>query len=167
MKEGEAESGSICFRPVEAADIPAMAAIRAEEWETAEFWAVRIPLYLSGAHSPQQALPERLAIVALDGGRVVGFAAAHRTLRFGCDGEVQWVNVAADSRGRGVAAGLIHEVGLWLAGQCARRVCVNVEPENTVARRLYEACGAEPMSGRPHWMVWEDAGRMVARAPEN
>jgi hypothetical protein len=43
--------------------------------------------------SPQQALPARAAFVAMDGTKLVGFVAGHRTRRLGCDGELQWVNV--------------------------------------------------------------------------
>jgi len=132
-----------------------MAAIRAREWETETFWTDRINLYLSGKHSPQQALPERAAFVALDGAELVGFVAGHRTRRFGCDGELQWINVAEESRGRGIADRLMAKIGAWFVEQYAYRVCVNVESGNTAARRLYSRCGAQPLS--QHWMVWEDS----------
>jgi GNAT superfamily N-acetyltransferase len=138
-----------------------MAAIRAQEWETEAFWAVRIGLYLSGEHSPRQALPRRAAFVALDGGELVGFVAGHRTRRLGCDGELQWVNVARESRGQGIAGRLMVRIGEWFAEQNANRVCVNVAAGNTAARRLYARHGAQALD--EHWMIWEDSRAVCAR----
>jgi hypothetical protein len=59
-------------RPVEDHDVAAMAALRAREWETEGFWEARIRLYLSGEHSPQQALAACAAFVAVDDNGVVG-----------------------------------------------------------------------------------------------
>ena len=70
---------SVILRVVEEADVPSMAAIRALEWGTETFWADRISRYLSGQHSPQQALPARTAFVAIDGSDLVGFIAGHKT----------------------------------------------------------------------------------------
>jgi hypothetical protein len=33
-------------------------------------------------------------------------------------------------------------------------VCVDVEPENRVARAFYSRHGAVPLN--PHWLVWDD-----------
>ena len=151
----------ITLRPGELSDVPLMAAIRAHEWETESFWTGRIGLYLSGEHSPQQALPARAVFVALDGTELVGFVAGHRTRRLGCDGELQWVNVAEERRGQGIAERLMVKIGAWFVEQDAYRVCVNVAPKNTTARRLYRRCGAQPLND--HWMVWEDSRAMCAR----
>jgi len=56
----------ITIRPGELTDIPLIAAIRAQEWEQ-KVLTDRIGLYLSGEHSPQEALPARAAFVAMDG----------------------------------------------------------------------------------------------------
>ena len=136
-------------------DVPAMAAMRARNWETEEFWQVRIGGYLRGSHSPQQALRERAAFVAAEEGLVVGFVAGHRTRRFQCDGELQWIDVEAAHRGRGIAGKLMQAMGAWFVAQDALRVCVNVAPENVAARRLYARHGAVSLG--EHWMVWEDA----------
>lgn len=151
----------ITLRPVEPSDIPLMAAIRAQVWETEPFWTGRIGLYLSGEHSPQQALPARAAFVALDGAELVGFVAGHRTRRLGCDGELQWINVAEERRGQGIADRLMARIGAWFVEQGAYRVCVNVAPENTVARGLYRRWGAQPLND--HWMVWEDSRAMCTQ----
>ena len=148
----------ITLRPVELSDIPLMATIRAQEWETETFWTGRISLYLNGEHSPQRALPVRAAFVALDGTKLVGFVAGHRTRRLGCDGELQWINVVEERRGQGIADRLMVKMGAWFAEQDACRVCVNVEPKNTLARRLYTRYGAQPLND--HWMIWEDSRAM-------
>ena len=150
----------ITLRPVEPSDIPLMAAIRAREWGTEAFWTGRIGLYLSGKHSPQQALSARAAFVALDGTESVGFVVGHRTRRLGCDGELQWINVVEERRGQGIADRLMVKMGAWFVEQDAHRVCVNVDPKNTAARRLYSRCHAQPLND--YWMIWEDSRAMCA-----
>lgn len=138
------------IRPAEFADVPAMAAIRAREWETEVYWVHRIGAYVGG---------DQCAIfVAVDDAVVVGFAAGHRTRRYGCDGELQWINVIPERRGEGIAGLLMVRMGEWFVAQNLRRICVDVEPQNQVARSLYSRCGAEPF--KPYWMVWQDAQRM-------
>src|SRR5579862_4601551 len=105
------------IRPVEPADIPAMAAIRAREWGTEAYWMDRIGSYLSVVLFPQQALPTRAAFAAVDGTELVGFVAGHLTRRFGCHGELQWINVAKESRGRGIADKLVATIGAWFVEQ--------------------------------------------------
>jgi GNAT superfamily N-acetyltransferase len=151
---------AITVRPALAGDIPAMAAIRALEWETADYWLARIGGYLDGSQSPQQALRERAMLVADDDGTVIGFVAGHRTRRHGCDGELEWINVAPGHRGRGVADALLEAMGAWFVAQGALRVCVDVNPANVSARRLYARFGAVPLN--PHWMVWEDTHSLCA-----
>jgi GNAT superfamily N-acetyltransferase len=122
-----------------------MAAIRAREWETETYWKRRIGSYMAAELSPQQALPGRAVFVAVDDDQVV------------CDGELEWINVAPEQRGRGIAGQLLVVMAAWFAGQGALRVCglcVDVEPKNAVARALYARHGAEPLNH--HWMVWED-----------
>ena len=150
---------AVTLRVVEEADVPSMAAIRALEWGTETFWADRIGRYLSGQHSPRQALLERTAFVAMDGSDLVGFVAGHKSRRLGCDGELQWINVVKERRGLGVASGLMTMIATWFAAQHVRRICVNVDPSNLAARRLYTKYGAEILNEQ--WMVWEDPRVMV------
>lgn len=138
-----------------------MAAIRASGSHSQEFWRDRIARYLSGEHNPQQALPERTVFVAVVDDSVVGFVAGHRTRRFGCDGELQWIDVAEDHRQQGIAGQLMMRIGAWFVGQDLHRVCVNVSAENTSARNLYRRFGAVALSEQ--WMVWEDAAAMAAK----
>lgn len=146
-----------------------MAAIRARVWQTEAFWMARIGSYLGGEHSPQQALAPRIAFVAIAneripgaGERVAGFVAGHRTQRYGCDGELQWIDVAGEYRGQGIGGALLGAIAGWFVAQGACRICVNVTPENRAARSLYRGHGAKPLN--EHWMLWEDAARMAIRA---
>jgi GNAT superfamily N-acetyltransferase len=140
-------------------DVAGMAVLRAQTWGTEPCWTARIGGYLNGEHSPQQALPERVAFVAHDGDGVVGLIAGHRTKRFGCDGELEWIDVAKECRGQGIADGLMTAIIQWFVEERALRVCVNVAPENIRACRLYARYGAVPLN--PHWMIWKDVGRSL------
>ena len=144
----------LSIRPVAPADVPAMAAIRAEKWETQEYWETRIEAYLAGRLAARQALPGFAAFVAVLEGQVVAFAAGHRTARHGCQGELEWINVACERRGSGIAGKLLAAMAGWFVEQNALRVCVDVVPENTAARTLYAKYGAVDL--KPNWMVWED-----------
>ena len=146
---------SVLFRPAERGDLNAMAAIRAREWETEAYWKRRIGSYVAVEQSPQQALAARAIFVAVDDGQVVGFVAGHRTRRYACDAELEWINVGPEHRGRGIAGQLLAVMAAWFVEQGALRVCVDVEPKNAVARGLYARYGAERLNH--HWMVWEDA----------
>jgi GNAT superfamily N-acetyltransferase len=153
---------SLEFRPAEERDIAGMAHIRAEEWRDDAFWIDRIGRYLSGEHSPQQALAERAAFVAVEQGAVIGFVTGHRTRRFGYDGELQWINVIASRRGQGISGRLMNVMAGWFLEHGMARVCVNVSAENTAACALYARYGAHTLS--EGWMAWEDARAIVARA---
>lgn len=147
----------VTLRPAEDGDISAMAGIRAQQWRDQGFWTDRIGRYLRGEHSPQHALSERAAFVVLSDDELVGFVAGHRTRRFDCDGELQWIDVAEGMRGQGIADMLMVRIGEWFVENNALRICVNVSPENTIARKLYAKYGAQQLN--EHWMVWDDAWR--------
>lgn len=147
------------IRPATDADIPAMAALRAEEWGAREYWQRRIAAYLAGTLNPQQALPERAAFVAEEAGTVVGFVAGHCTHRYHCDGELEWINTAAAHRNQGIAAALLAHMAQWFVEQQALRVCVNVAPDNAPAVAFYRRHGAQPLN--EFFMEWQDVGTLV------
>jgi GNAT superfamily N-acetyltransferase len=153
----------VTIRLAEKQDVHDMAAVRARESNTQEFWEFRIGGYIEGTYSPQQALAERIALVAFQDDALAGFAAGHRTRRLDCTGELQWLNVAEQWRGRGIAGELLAAMGEWFARLGAVRVCVNVDPANAPARALYAKFGAVPL--QPAWMVWEDARAMKLARP--
>jgi GNAT superfamily N-acetyltransferase len=153
---------SILVEPAEDHHVITMAQIRARRWETEAFWIDRIGRYLKGEHYPQHALAARAAFVATDDEKIVGFVAGHRTRRHGCDGELEWIDVAEEQRRQGIAGKLIVKIADWFVEHKAVRICVDVDPANAVARALYAKHGAQELN--PHWMVWPDATLMGKRS---
>ena len=135
-------------------DIPSLARIRALEWESEQFWNSRIAGYVTGKHSPKEALSPRIVYLAADREIIQGFIAGHLTRRYGCDGELQWINVIREHRGGSIAAELLLRLAGWFASKSAVCICVDVDPANAVARRFYARHGARELNR--HWMVWAD-----------
>ena len=152
---------AVQYRLAGKSDLPAMARIRAAERETEEYWKVRIALYLSGKHHPRQALLPRVSYVAVVGSSLVGFIAGHLTRRYGCDGELQWISVIPERRGSAVASRLLRLLAGWFADRKASRICVDVDPANTIARRFYLRHGAEKLN--EHWLVWNDVSVVLGK----
>jgi GNAT superfamily N-acetyltransferase len=148
------------YREAQESDIPAMARIRAGEWETEEYWRNRIAAYLACELHPQHALKPRVSYVAYEGTSLVGFIAGHLTRRHSCDGELEWINVVPQRRGSGVAPGLLRLLAGWFVRQKALRICVDVQPKNITARCFYKRHGARDLN--PHWLVWDDISTMLA-----
>ena len=142
-------------------DIPAIAELRRKGGWSGGADAEVMARYLAGEHHPQHALTPRVILVAEAEGQLVGFIAGHRTTRFECDGELQWLFVAPISRGTGVADRLFASLAAWFVEHDAARVCVNVEPDNESARRFYARHGATELNA--HWMRWDDVGRSSVR----
>jgi ribosomal protein S18 acetylase RimI-like enzyme len=136
-----------------------MARIRAAEWGGIEYWERRISGYLYSHLDPQQALPARVCYVAVERDSVAGFVAGHLTRRHACQGELEWINVIPEQRGKNVATELLRLMAAWFVEQGARRVCVDVEPSNTVARAFYRRHGAADL--HPHWLVWNDVAAIL------
>lgn len=110
--------------------------------------------YLQGSYSPRFAEKDRAVFVARLDDDFAGYVAGHGTTRFGCDGELQWLNVAEKHRGMGVSDALIQRMLEWFRAMKINRVCVNVDPANQIARRVYKRHGAAEMD--PYWLVWSD-----------
>ena len=149
------------YRVAEKRDVLAMARIRAAEWETQAYWQRRIAGYMDLEVHPRQALKPRVVYVAEQQSEVVAFAAGHLTRRFDCQGELEWINVATEARGCGLADELLRRVAGWFISQGAKRICVDVVPENTVARRFYARHGAREF--RSSWLLWDDIGVVCDR----
>jgi ribosomal protein S18 acetylase RimI-like enzyme len=145
---------TVHYRPIERSDIPALARIRAAEWETEAYWQTRISRYLDCQLHPQQALMPRVIYVASEDDSIVGFIGGHLTRRHGCDGELEWINVIPERRGSGIASGLLRHLAPWFVEQKAARICVDVDPANTAAQRFYRRHGAVDL--KPHWLVWNN-----------
>src|SRR5438067_107900 len=142
------------YREAEESDIPAMARIRAAVRETEDYWKKRILAYLRGEVHPQKALKPRAAYVAVKDSCVVGLVAGHLTQRYGCDGELEWIDVIQAHRGEGIASELLRRQAEWFVNQAALRICV--DPGNPNARDFYAHHGAHNLNA--HWMVWDDIG---------
>lgn len=143
-------------------DVAGMAQIR-----QAGGWAGGAPAqgmarYQAGQHHPRHALEPRVMYVAEEENEMIGFIAGHLTTRFGCGGELQWLFVAPEHRGSTAATQLLRQLATWFMRVGARKVCVNVEPENARARRFYQRNGAEVLG--EHWLVWNDMPGAVGSA---
>jgi ribosomal protein S18 acetylase RimI-like enzyme len=137
-----------------------MAEIRAGDWGTEEFWLERVRAYLREESHPAFGLSPRAGFVCCDGEHIVGLIAGHLTTRFGCEGELQWISVRPECRGRGAASRLFRLLAEWFIDHQARRICVDVEPSNSVARAFYRSMGAREF--KPYWMIWNDIGAALA-----
>lgn len=141
-------------------DVLPMACIRAREWGGLECWRTRIAGYLEGEIRPRHALAPRRCYVVVEESSVVGFVAGHLTRRYGCEGELEWINVIAERRGSGVASELLRRLAGWFVEQKAFRVCVDVDPSNTTGRAFYTRHGAERLNA--HWLVWNDISNVIS-----
>src|SRR5579863_6915054 len=101
---------SLLYRLADSSDIPAMARIRAAEWETEQYWQRRISGYLNGDLGPQQALSPRVIFVSCQGPSLVGFIPGHLPRRYACDGELEWINVIPAHRGTSAASELLRRL---------------------------------------------------------
>jgi ribosomal protein S18 acetylase RimI-like enzyme len=97
--------------------------------------------------------------VAVIESTVVAFAAGHLTTRYACDGELEWINVIPESRGNGVGSELLRLMARWFVENEAFRICVDVEPNNAIARAFYTRHGAETLNR--HWLVWNDISTVL------
>jgi len=145
------------YRTATLVDIPAMAGLRSEGWETVEFWIPRVTNYMNVESYPQKALVPRILYVAVENNRVVGFIAGHLTQRLECEGELQWIDVTRTHRRKGIASELVHILATWFVEQKAQKICV--DPGIDGARKFYAALGAENLNA--HWMYWKDIGVLL------
>lgn len=141
------------IRPATVDDIRRLESVRAPD-DDAGPADPRMARYLLGEHHPQFALAERIVLIAESEGRPIGYTGGHRTTRHSCEGELQYLYVIPACRRFGVAGRMVRALAEWFEGLGARRVCVDVDPDNERARGFYAARGAVALNS--HWMVWED-----------
>jgi GNAT superfamily N-acetyltransferase len=139
----------ILYRQANVADVPKLVGLPRPGEAGGDY---RMLAYLTGEHHPQQALRERILLMAESDGAPVGYTAGHLTRRFGCDGELQWIYVVPDFRRAGVASRLLEMLSGWFVEHDARRICVDVGDD--AARPFYRRHGAVELNR--HWMIWED-----------
>lgn len=156
---------TVQYREANKSDIDAMARVRASEWETEEYWMTRIAGYMDRVLHPQKALMPRVIYVALENSCLAGFIAGHRTQRYDCGGELEWISVIPERRRDGIASELLRLLAGWFVKQEVLRVCVDVDPTNTTARRFYARHGAERLN--EHWMVWNNINMLLREEPKS
>src|SRR5580704_1650642 len=97
---------TIDYREAIKEDIPFLARIRAKNSATEEYWIDRITGYLEYRVNPQKALKPRILFIAASDDQIIGFIAGHLTERFGCDGELEFIDTLEPFRRKGVATNL-------------------------------------------------------------
>jgi GNAT superfamily N-acetyltransferase len=103
--------------------------------------------------------PGSIALLAEDGGRVVGICTAYIDLlsvRFGCRCWVEDLAVNPSERSRGIGARLLAEARGWAAAQGASHLELDSGEARTDAHRFYEREGSE---GRSFSFRWADLDR--------
>lgn len=132
----------------------------------------RMARYLRLEHHPGYAGVPRVVMIAreadssrqIPAGEALGYIGGHRTERFDCEGELQYLYVAPSARRTGVASALLAELWIWFRHEKIHRICVDVEPSNRGARAFYRSHGAVDLN--PHWLVWPDISNGPAAQPE-
>ena len=120
--------------------------------DISDHWRERISGYMAGTYHPGFSREERVVYVAEESSSILGFIAGHRTMRFGCDGELQWAFVLPDYQRRGVSSSLLSSLRRWFVDHGMRKVCVNASSD-MATRAFYMKHGATPMN--EHWCIWE------------
>ena len=149
-------------RPYEKNDLKDLARLRAAEWGSQEYWENRIAAYVDLSGGPQSALNRRTILVSRiknEENALAGFIAGHLSQRYDSQGELQWINIHADYRQSGVASELLKHLAQWFIDQGARKICVNVEPDNKAGIHFYAKHQATRLND--HWMIWEDISVMT------
>lgn len=151
----------VIYREGVLADVPALARIRATEWESEQYWTNRITGYIEGRLRPQKALAPRMVFVASQDGEIIGFVAGHLTRRFDCEGELEWIDVIRERRRQGIGSEMVRILARWFAKQDVRRVCV--DPGNPSARQFYAQLNAQNLN--QHWLFWPDIASSLTAIP--
>ena len=144
-------------------DVDNLARLRTAEWGTQAYWKARISGYMCGELHPRDSLAPRVVLLASGDEPLLGFIAGHLSRRFGCDGELEWLSVAPERRRTGVASELLRALATWFESRQARRICVDVDPQNTPAQAFYRKHGAEDLP--PHWLAWRDITTLTTCRP--
>jgi serine/threonine protein kinase/ribosomal protein S18 acetylase RimI-like enzyme len=151
--------GTVRYREAGASDVPEMVRCRVGDpiMGPAD---PRMALYLEGKHHPQQALAPRVMFVGMEEDSTVGYIGGHLTRRYDCDGELQYLYVVPQRRRSGIASDLVTLLAHWFSEHEASRICVDVKPDNAIARSFYSRHGAVELS--EYWMVWPDIKAVLA-----
>lgn len=107
-------------------------------------------------------------VVAVDDGRVIGFAQSYVTNRRESVGEIDWLHVSPDRRGRGVGERLFERVEAELLDRGVARLEGRVLEENESGAEFYEQEGFERVGERAVEIGGESfVERIYATVPES
>lgn len=121
--------------PLRAGDVEAVFQLERETCSAAH-WPEEE--YLQLVEPQAQRAVQRIACVAVQRGRVIGFIAGRLVLR---EAEIENIAVAPGFRRQGIAAALVESFLDISARRGTTVVRLEVRESNLAARRLYEACG--------------------------
>jgi ribosomal-protein-alanine acetyltransferase len=102
------------------------------------------------------------AVVAEDGGAVVGYAAVLAPAGSG-DADVLTIAVGEEARGRGTGAALLEHLLATASSRGARRVFLEVRADNPVAQHLYTSRGFTAVGRRPRYYQPDGVDAIVMR----
>jgi len=142
------------LRPADEHDLDAIMAIERASFPTDAWSAATMRATLTD--------PDSIAVVALDGDAVVGYAAVLAP-RGAADADVLTIAVAEAGRGRGAGRALLDRMLADAAARGARRVFLEVRADNPVATALYASAGFEAVGRRPHYYQPDDVDAVVMR----
>jgi hypothetical protein len=114
--------------------------------------------YLSGAASPQEARPERVAFKACIDDKMLGFIAGHLTTRFGKDAEIESFHTVAEDE-NGAWGRLLLRFIEWATQHGARSLCVGIGPAQNDYKEFFLRYGAVYLN--PHWIYWDDMAALA------
>lgn len=144
----------IALRPVVVGDLDPIMAIETAGFPTDAWSAAMMRSTLAD--------PDAVAVVALDGETVVGYAAVLAPPGAG-DADVLTIAVAGPARGRGTGRALLTRLVEAAAERGAHRVFLEVRADNPVATALYVSAGFEAVGRRPHYYQPDDVDAVVMR----
>ncbi len=140
-------SAELDCRPVQPADVPALAAIAQHAFITSRFYgdphfstADCDRLYETWLRKSCLENYADAVFVAVQGDQPVAFVTCELDRAAGT-GTLPLVGVAESLRGRGIGQGLVAHVLHWFAQQGVRRVSIVADGSNIPAQRLYQKCG--------------------------
>ena len=116
-----------------------------------DFWYDRWLRYLRDGSTAQKSRGDGFAILAETGSELIGFAAYHHTIRWGCDAELQSIYVRLPWQRRGAGSMLLRDVMRRLRAEGSRSLCVGFSTENPY-KRFYFKHGAVAINA--HWAFW-------------
>ena len=135
-------------------------------WHLADVHALEQDLFGTTAWSVESfwgelARPDRSFLVALEGGRVVGYGGV---VVSGADADVQTIGVARDQQGRGTGRTLLRALRERVVVAGATHLLLEVRADNEPAQNLYRSEGFVQIARRARYYQPEDVDARVLRA---